>query len=134
MSESESHYNISLLSSFGAEVRSGFKPSHTSAYETVLNAEVRAVEIYKTVPHDKERDAAKKDVICARVVGGFLVETFARRDRLGDTPASTIVRDIISTSGQSSSARVVYDLGQFYQDKILRACMWLCVWCIFLLS
>jgi len=98
---SESQYSISVLSSFGTELRSGFEANHTSAYETILNAEVEAVEIYKTLPHGEERDAAKGDVICARVVGGFLVETFAKRDRLGDVPASTIVRHITSTSGRS---------------------------------
>jgi len=50
---SESQYSISVLSSFGTEVRSGFEASHTSVYETVLNAEVEAVEIYKTLPMAK---------------------------------------------------------------------------------
>jgi len=116
----QTQYSVSTLSGFQTEVRSQFQPDHASAYQIALKAEANAVERYKRNPANR---AAQLDVVRARVVGGLLVELYARRPRLGDLAASSIVRDITSAHRSEKS---VYELGQYYQDKVIRACTLLC--------
>jgi len=113
----QTQYDVSALSGFQTGVQSEFQPNHASAYQIALNAEVDAVERYKHNP------SAQLDVVRARVAGGLLVELYARRNRFGDVAASSVVRDLTSAN---RSERGVYELGQYYQDKVIRACTLLC--------
>jgi hypothetical protein len=94
--------------------------SYLSAYEMILNAERHADEKVKADPSNKE---AKDQAISARVAGYLLLELYNRRFTLYDGPAASLVKQILSESQEGGSSHdVVFGVGKWHRDHLLRAC------------
>ena len=92
-----------------SEALDAYSPDYLSAYNLVLDAEL----------HANERD----NLISARVAGYLLLELFNRRGILSEGPCASLVKQLNSPSRQGKSdIQVVFELGEFHRNHLLRLC------------
>ena len=96
-----------------SEALDAYSPYYLSAYNLVLDAEL-----------DAELDADEKDnLISARVAGYLLLELFNRRGVLSEGPCASFVEQLNSPSRAGKSGiHVVFELGEYYRNYLLRLC------------
>ena len=92
-----------------SEALGACSPDYLRAYNLVLKAERRAVE--------------KDNLMFARVAGYLLLELFNRRGVLSGEPCASFVKQLNSPSRQGKSdIQVVFELGEYYRNHLLRLC------------
>lgn len=96
-------------------------PLLLSAYNLTVNAEIYAIDLNKVSPSGPN---SKANVMCARVVGFFLIHLHSNRAVLSDVPYLELSRQVVSPGQFGEDAnKVVYELGAMYRDRLIRGCM-----------
>ena len=92
-----------------SEALDAYSLYYLSAYNLVLDAELDADE--------------KDNLISVRVAGYLLLELFNRRGVLSEGPCASFVEQLNSPSRVGKSGiQVVFELGEYYRNYLLRLC------------
>ena len=79
-------------------------------------------DVYMAVLAAEELATNEKDRMHARIVGYLIIHFYAFRESLGSQPATRVAHQV--HSGPSVEPReVVYRLGLWYREVLLRTCM-----------
>ena len=96
------------------------RPDYLSAYNLALKAERHADEQVRDNPSNQQ---TKDNLISARVAGYLLLELFNRRGVLSEGPCASFVEQLNSPSRVGKSGiQVVFELGEYYRNYLLRLC------------
>lgn len=98
-----------------------FDETYLGVYRLVLAAETSALRQFAAAPTTPAQNVAKEKIMNSRVLGNLLVELYRKHARLSEAPCATLVMAVQSGSGDANDN--VYNVGRFYRDRLIRACM-----------
>ena len=103
-----------------SEALGAYNPDYLNAYNLVLDAECHVGKQVRDHPSNQQ---TKDNLISARVAGYLLLELFNRRGVLSEGPCASFVEQLNSPSRAGKSGiHVVFELGEYYRNYLLRLC------------